>query len=185
MTHEEYFSTLRDDAIYCEEFTFLQASEELEDRESLAVMAASEEDEAAGDGETFIEKYTRGVSAVETILTLDRLRQSVAVKELLSEKIKQQAPTPIVGLAPNGGANATSQFMRKTVSVPNFTQVMSTSLSLDNISNLSKIKTSESFSDLNSEVSGSGNGRRHNPASSSTTTSSDPNSNNMPFGLGK
>jgi kinesin family protein 13 len=62
-----------------------QASEELEDRESLAVMAASglEEDVACtGDGETFIEKYTRGVSAVETILTLDRLRQSVAVKEL-------------------------------------------------------------------------------------------------------
>ena len=43
--------------------------------------AAEEDEEAAGpDGETFIEKYTRGVSAVETILTLDRLRQSVAVK---------------------------------------------------------------------------------------------------------
>ena len=153
-------------------------------------MAASEEDGATGDGETFIEKYTRGVSAVETILTLDRLRQSVAVKELLSEKIKQQAPTPIVGLAPNGGV--ASQFMRKTVSVPNFTQVMSTSLSLDNISNLnlSKIKTSESFSDLNSEASGGGNGRRHSPASSTSRTSARPpgedaNSNNMPFGLGK
>ena len=165
----------------------------MEDRESLAVMAASEEDEATGDGETFIEKYTRGVSAVETILTLDRLRQSVAVKELLSEKIKQQAPTPIVGLAPNGGGSAAaSQFMRKTVSVPNFTQVMSTSLSLDNISNLnlSKIKTSESFSDLNSEASGGGNGRRHSPASSTSRTSARPpgedaNSNNMPFGLGK
>ena len=161
-------------------------------------MAASEEDGATGDGETFIEKYTRGVSAVETILTLDRLRQSVAVKELLSEKIKQQAPTPIVGLAPNGGV--ASQFMRKTVSVPNFTQVMSTSLSLDNVSNLSKITASESFSDLNSEANGGGNGRRHNPAataaasSSSSSSSSrssarppseDPNSNNMPFGLGK
>ena len=162
----------------------------MEDRESLAVMAASEEDEATGDGETFIEKYTRGVSAVETILTLDRLRQSVAVKELLSEKIKQQAPTPIVGLVPNGGGAAASQFMRKTVSVPNFSQVMSTSLSLDNISNLSKIKTSESFSDLNSEASGCGNGRRHSPASSTSRTSARPpgedaNSNNMPFGLGK
>ena len=153
-------------------------------------MAASEEDGATGDGETFIEKYTRGVSAVETILTLDRLRQSVAVKELLSEKIKQQAPTPIVGLAPNGGV--ASQFMRKTVSVPNFTQVMSTSLSLDNVSNLSKITASESFSDLNSEASASegGNGRRHNPAATSARGSArppseDPNSNNMPFGLGK
>ena len=171
----------------------MQASEELEDRESLAVMAAAEEDEATGDGETFIEKYTRGVSAVETILTLDRLRQSVAVKELLSEKIKQQAPTPTVGMAPNGGASATSQFMRKTVSVPNFTQVMSSSLSLDNISGLGKIANSESFSDLNSEANnGLGNGRRVNQsaASSSSRSSSrppseDPNSNNLPFGLGE
>ena len=170
----------------------MQASEELEDRESLAVMAAAEEDEATGDGETFIEKYTRGVSAVETILTLDRLRQSVAVKELLSEKIKQQAPTPTVGLAPNGGSASASQFMRKTVSVPNFTQVMSSSLSLDNISGLGKIANSESFSDLNSEANGLGNGRRVNQsaASSSSRSSSrppseDPNSNNLPFGLGE
>lgn len=42
----------------------------------------------------------RGVSAVESILTLDRLRQSVAVKELL-----QAQGQPL---------------MRKTVSVPNF-----------------------------------------------------------------
>ena len=54
-----------------------QASEELEDRESLAVIAAQEGQEDSNetigpDGETFMEKYTRGVSAVETILTLDR-----------------------------------------------------------------------------------------------------------------
>ena len=49
------------------------------------------------------EKYTRGVSAVESILTLDRLRQSVAVKELL-----QAQGQPL---------------MRKTASVPNFSQV--------------------------------------------------------------
>ena len=55
---------------------WFQASEELEDRESLAVIAAQEgqdSNETVGpDGETFMEKYTRGVSAVETILTLDR-----------------------------------------------------------------------------------------------------------------
>lgn len=51
----------------------------------------------------FLEKYTRGVSAVESILTLDRLRQSVAVKELL-----QAQGQPL---------------MRKTASVPNFSQV--------------------------------------------------------------
>lgn len=53
-----------------------------------------------------LEKYTRGVSAVESILTLDRLRQSVAVKELLQAKGQP--------------------LMRKTVSVPNFSQVLLT-----------------------------------------------------------
>lgn len=53
---------------------------------------------------TSTEKYTRGVSAVESILTLDRLRQSVAVKEL-----EQARGQPIT--------------MRKTASVPNFSQV--------------------------------------------------------------
>ncbi|OXU31705.1 hypothetical protein TSAR_007208, partial [Trichomalopsis sarcophagae] len=77
-----------------------KASEELEDRESLAQIAASGEDNNFGDGETYIEKYTRGVSAVESILTLDRLRQNVAVKELL-----QAQGQPM---------------MRKTASVPNF-----------------------------------------------------------------
>ena len=38
-------------------------------------MAASQNDGDAADGETYIEKYIRGVSAVESILTLDRLRQ--------------------------------------------------------------------------------------------------------------
>lgn len=53
---------------------------------------------------TLIEKYTRGVSAVESILTLDRLRQSVAIKELEQ-------------------SHGQSLSMRKTVSVPNFSQV--------------------------------------------------------------
>lgn len=100
-----------------------KASEELEDRESLAQLAASGDDCSASDGETYIgtlvlnclqyiklkinqfpEKYTRGVSAVESILTLDRLRQSVAIKEL-----EQTHGQPLS--------------MRKTVSVPNFSQV--------------------------------------------------------------
>lgn len=102
-----------------------KASEELEDRESLAQLAASGDDCSASDGETYIgnfifwillvynieivyviipEKYTRGVSAVESILTLDRLRQNVAIKEL-----EQNHGQPLS--------------MRKTVSVPNFSQV--------------------------------------------------------------
>lgn len=82
-----------------------KASEELEDRESLAQIAASGDDCSAIDGETYIEKYTKGVSAVESILTLDRLRQSVAVKELET-------------------AHGQPLSMRKTVSVPNFSQVI-------------------------------------------------------------
>ena len=131
---------------------FLQASEELEDRQSLAVMAASGQDEVTGpDGETFIEKYTRGkwdtytsmyfsfwlhfflsclftiflftffagVSAVETILTLDRLRQSVAIKELINAKSKHLLPMG----GQNNASNNNNPFMRKTVSVPNMSCV--------------------------------------------------------------
>ncbi|KAL3205384.1 hypothetical protein MRX96_011278 [Rhipicephalus microplus] len=44
-----------------------KAFEDLEGRESLALMAASGGDSETGDGESYIEKYTRGVSAVESI----------------------------------------------------------------------------------------------------------------------
>ncbi|KAH9375435.1 hypothetical protein HPB48_008552 [Haemaphysalis longicornis] len=80
-----------------------KAFEDLEGRESLALMAASGGDGETSDGESYIEKYTRGVSAVESILTLDRLRQEVAVKELLA---------------------AQGRLLRKTASVPNIAQVM-------------------------------------------------------------
>ncbi|KAG5875309.1 hypothetical protein JTB14_022220 [Gonioctena quinquepunctata] len=106
-----------------------KASEELEGRESLAQLAASGENSSFLDGETYIEKYTRGVSAVESILTLDRLRQSVAVKELL-----QARGEPL---------------MRKTVSVPNFSQLMRLDLSTESL----HMSRSESVSELNSELS--------------------------------
>ncbi|XP_033209116.1 kinesin-like protein KIF13A [Belonocnema kinseyi] len=106
-----------------------KASEELEDRESLAQIAASGEDSSLCDGETYIEKYTRGVSAVESILTLDRLRQSVAVKELLQAKGQP--------------------LMRKTASVPNFSQIMRFDTSMDSL----KVPRSESVTDLNSALS--------------------------------
>uniref|UniRef100_A0A8C7W1B6 Kinesin family member 13Bb n=1 Tax=Oncorhynchus mykiss TaxID=8022 RepID=A0A8C7W1B6_ONCMY len=61
-----------------------------EDREMLARLAASVDvqDVQSGDSEAAIEKYLRSVLAVENILTLDRLRQEVAVKEKLSVKAK-------------------------------------------------------------------------------------------------
>uniref|UniRef100_A0A4W3HTK2 Kinesin family member 13A n=1 Tax=Callorhinchus milii TaxID=7868 RepID=A0A4W3HTK2_CALMI len=50
-----------------------KASEEPEDRETLALMAAKGEIDSSGNGETYIEKYTRGVLEVENILSLERL----------------------------------------------------------------------------------------------------------------
>lgn len=67
-----------------------------------------------------LEKYTRGVSAVESILTLDRLRQNVAVKELET-------------------THGQSLSMRKTVSVPNFSQVIYYEMVNFNFFQLSKL----------------------------------------------
>ncbi|GIY38973.1 kinesin-like protein KIF13A [Caerostris extrusa] len=87
-----------------------KASEDPENREMLALMAASGEDAHTNDGESYIEKYTRGVSAVESILMLDRLRQEVAVKELLAAQGKP---------------------LRKTASVPNIAHVLRMDQRLD------------------------------------------------------
>ncbi|XP_024909393.1 kinesin-like protein KIF13B isoform X3 [Cynoglossus semilaevis] len=59
-----------------------------EDREMLARIAASAEDEPSADSEAAIEKYLCSILAVENILTLDRLRQEVAVKEHLAVRGK-------------------------------------------------------------------------------------------------
>ncbi|XP_050554854.1 kinesin-like protein KIF13A isoform X8 [Spodoptera frugiperda] len=115
-----------------------KASEELEERESLAQIAATGEEASAADGETYIEKYTRGVSAVESILTLDRLRQSVAVKEL-----EQARGQPIT--------------MRKTASVPNFSQLsQALEHAAKNGNNLMRLDSSfESLAGLTSGRAGS------------------------------
>ncbi|XP_070705026.1 kinesin-like protein KIF13B [Pempheris klunzingeri] len=61
-----------------------------EDREMLARLAASTEDDQSADSEAAIEKYLRSILAVENILTLDRLRQEVAVREQLA--VRGKAP---------------------------------------------------------------------------------------------
>uniref|UniRef100_A0AAV2MDB0 Kinesin family member 13A n=1 Tax=Knipowitschia caucasica TaxID=637954 RepID=A0AAV2MDB0_KNICA len=66
-----------------------KASEEPEERETLALMAARGDNEESPDGETYIEKYTRGILEVENILSLERLRQAVTVKEALATKGRQ------------------------------------------------------------------------------------------------
>ncbi|XP_034553281.1 kinesin-like protein KIF13A isoform X7 [Notolabrus celidotus] len=74
-----------------------KASEEPEERETLALMAARGDSEETKDGETYIEKYTRGVLEVENILSLERLRQAVTVKEALAAKgrhLRRSISTP-------------------------------------------------------------------------------------------
>ncbi|XP_067367338.1 kinesin-like protein KIF13A isoform X1 [Channa argus] len=76
-----------------------KASEEPEERETLALMAARGDTEETQDGETYIEKYTRGVLEVENILSLERLRQAVTVKEALTAKgrhLRRSISTPNV-----------------------------------------------------------------------------------------
>lgn len=86
-----------------------KATEEPEDRETLALMAARNEYEATSDGETYIEKYTRGVLQVENILSLERLRQAVTVKEAIANKTKH---------------------IRRSLSTPNMHNVSSSRLDL-------------------------------------------------------
>ncbi|XP_072267742.1 kinesin-like protein KIF13A isoform X2 [Pyxicephalus adspersus] len=86
-----------------------KATEESEDRETLALMAARSEYETTSDGETYIEKYTRGVLQVENILSLERLRQAVTVKEAIANKTKH---------------------IRRSLSTPNMHNVSSSRLDL-------------------------------------------------------
>ncbi|XP_078712139.1 kinesin-like protein KIF13A isoform X4 [Lampetra fluviatilis] len=72
------------------------ASEEPEERETLALMAArggevagageEGDEEPWGGGDGYMETYARGVLGVESILGLDRLRQEVVVRESLAAK---------------------------------------------------------------------------------------------------
>ncbi|XP_048830805.1 kinesin-like protein KIF13B isoform X2 [Brienomyrus brachyistius] len=59
-----------------------------EDREMLARLAANAENPKSADSAAAIEKYLRSVLAVENILTLDRMRQEVAVREQFAAKGK-------------------------------------------------------------------------------------------------
>lgn len=85
------------------------------------IAASGLQDDETTDGETFIEKYTKGISAVETILALDRLRQSVVVRELVQAKRNKS----ILSFFKFDGEkwDISSQHMRKTMSVPNFGNV--------------------------------------------------------------
>lgn len=57
------------------QLSILQDAQGVEERETLARMAANVENTASADSEAYIEKYLRSVLDVENLLTLDRLRQ--------------------------------------------------------------------------------------------------------------
>jgi len=92
-----------------------RSTEDLEKRESLAAAAAAARQILTPDGDTLVEKYSKGVRAVSELLRSDQIRQSIALKELLAVEQEHQHPA--------------GQGMRKTYSVPN----MRSSLSCDNI----------------------------------------------------
>ena len=117
-----------------------KASEELEDRESLAQLAASGEDVYSADGETYMEKYTKSVGAVESILTLDRLRQNLAVKELLQSRV--------------GAKSSSSAQMRKTLSVPNLSQLLRWQEENSTANPAGRMGRSESLANFAAEIFG-------------------------------
>ncbi|XP_042246960.1 kinesin-like protein KIF13B isoform X4 [Thunnus maccoyii] len=99
-----------------------------EDREMLARLAASTEEDQSADNEAAIEKYLRSVLAVENILTLDRLRQEVAVREQLAVRGKAS---------------------RRCLSTPNINRLSSSSLDLySSIHKLNDFKGWDSHQDL-------------------------------------
>ncbi|KAM4028198.1 kinesin-like protein KIF13A isoform 2-T2 [Anomaloglossus baeobatrachus] len=124
-----------------------KATEETEDRETLALMAARSEYEATSDGETYIEKYTRGVLQVENILSLERLRQAITVKEAISNKTKH---------------------IRRSLSTPNMQNVSSSRLDLSGCDEDDKgwlenqLDVSE-YSSSYKDVSGYGNHLNESP----------------------
>lgn len=128
-----------------------KASEDVEDRETLALVAASElsersnskavSEERSAERDSFVDKYTRSVSAVESILALDRLRQEVAVKELLAAQAKH-SPGHHVGSGP-----MSQSLMRKTVSVPNFALLSAHQMSVSS-GKLNADQKSDSLLDL-------------------------------------
>ncbi|XP_020778849.2 kinesin-like protein KIF13B isoform X2 [Boleophthalmus pectinirostris] len=118
-----------------------------EDREMLARLAASAEEDPTADSEAAIEKYLRSVLAVENVLTLDRLRQEVAVREQLAMRGKAQ---------------------RHSLSSPSVNQLSSSSLDLSSSTHkLNDIKGWESHQDLSLKPSPA---KPAAPSNSSTLT---------------
>ncbi|CAD6187370.1 unnamed protein product [Caenorhabditis auriculariae] len=103
-----------------------KSSQDMEDRSSLAMMAARDTHEEQWNGYdtnivssgnpfqkmNYIEAYTKSIQAVESMLKLDRLRQEVAITNMLSKKERLQR-------LQNFGLPMHSFRMNRAVSLPN------------------------------------------------------------------
>ncbi|CAJ0610426.1 unnamed protein product [Cylicocyclus nassatus] len=100
-----------------------KSSHDMEERASLALMAArhtasAEEEQAGEDGRcsnkqlSYIEAYTKSIQAVESMLKLDRLRQEVAITNMLSRRDRHQRLSHL-------GLPSQSFRMKRAVSLPN------------------------------------------------------------------
>ncbi|KAF1747585.1 hypothetical protein GCK72_024050 [Caenorhabditis remanei] len=107
-----------------------KSSQDMEDRSSLAMMAAkdtSQDEQGGGSSRSstsstesqhqqqtlnYIEAYTKSIQAVESMLKLDRLRQEVAITNMLTKKERLQR-------IQNFGLPMHSLRMNRAVSLPN------------------------------------------------------------------
>ncbi|MCP9263288.1 Kinesin-like protein KIF13B [Dirofilaria immitis] len=104
-----------------------KSSLDVEDRKSLARMAAhhyaNNDDDlsinANGDHkETYIEAYTKSIQVVESMLKLDRLRQEVAINNMLSRQERLNRMNYFANALPN-------YRMKRTASLPNTAPLLS------------------------------------------------------------
>ncbi|CAI5454199.1 unnamed protein product [Caenorhabditis angaria] len=92
-----------------------KSSQDMEDRSSLAMMAAKETTSETTHHEqtlNYIEAYTKSIQAVESMLKLDRLRQEVAITNMLTKKER-------LARIQNFGLPMSSLRMNRAVSLPN------------------------------------------------------------------
>lgn len=118
--------TLHRTAVYYDVVAHLpKSSHDMEERASLALMAArhttSSEDDQSGENDdgrhsnrqlSYIEAYTKSIQAVESMLKLDRLRQEVAITNMLSRRERHQRLSHF-------GMPSQSFRMKRAVSLPN------------------------------------------------------------------
>ncbi|CAI4227030.1 unnamed protein product [Auanema sp. JU1783] len=98
-----------------------KSSHDMEERSSLALMAAQHTSSCDDENEveqrtnkqlSYIEAYTKSIQAVESMLKLDRLRQEVAITNMLSKKDRLQRLSHL-GIPSQGFR------MKRAVSLPN------------------------------------------------------------------